>query len=469
MISTKHPIIYNIDEHRLSTLVFVFFSSWLLSFPFEGRILYELCKVHNVSPSNMIFGAVAIHFLGLLSIGFFIKTKSAVKVLMLSSIAICFISSIAFFFPPSSLWTVALIFCSFCSSGAIVAWSYYFRDSTHKSRRIKIIADVLIYSNILMILLNVSSVYISPYTGLVLAMIMLCLSFLFGLFLPNEDLPANPKTESNYNISIVRPLAFLYLFIVVITVNSGLMYQVVTPSFSHLGWLTSWYWAIPYILAIFIIRNLPNRINRSYILFIAISMIGLSFVTFMIADKSATSYIIINTLMMGAFGVNDLFWWSIIGDMIDFDRKPGKILGIGLSANVFGIFIGDLIGESIYSSGLPAHISSGLALGVVCVTLVIIPLLHRRLSSLLDDHAFLLFMPIKEHLIQKDAPPQFDKLSARESQIAALLLQGKTYKAIASELNISENTVKTHIKNIYSKYNIQSRGQLIDLITEKHS
>ncbi|NLK67835.1 MAG: helix-turn-helix transcriptional regulator [Clostridiaceae bacterium] len=41
-------------------------------------------------------------------------------------------------------------------------------------------------------------------------------------------------------------------------------------------------------------------------------------------------------------------------------------------------------------------------------------------------------------------------MSERESQVASLLLQGKTYKTIASELTISENTVKYCVKNIYS-------------------
>ena len=54
----------------------------------------------------------------------------------------------------------------------------------------------------------------------------------------------------------------LCLFVVVITINSGLMYQVLTPAFSHLEWLTSWYWAIPYIVALYIMKNLPRKTSR---------------------------------------------------------------------------------------------------------------------------------------------------------------------------------------------------------------
>jgi len=51
--------------------------------------------------------------------------------------------------------------------------------------------------------------------------------------------------------------------------------------------------------------------------------------------------------------------------------------------------------------------------------------------------------------------------SDRESQITRLLIQGKTNFEIAQELFISVNTVKTHIKNIYSKLKISNRVQLI--------
>lgn len=60
-------------------------------------------------------------------------------------------------------------------------------------------------------------------------------------------------------------------------------------------------------------------------------------------------------------------------------------------------------------------------------------------------------------------------MTNRESQIAALLLKGRTYKMIAVELDLSENTIKTHIKNIYSKFNIQSKTELITLLKEREN
>lgn len=61
-----------------------------------------------------------------------------------------------------------------------------------------------------------------------------------------------------------------------------------------------------------------------------------------------------------------------------------------------------------------------------------------------------------------------EKLTERESEIATLLIKGKTYRMIAGELFVSENTVKTHVKNIYSKTGVQSRTQLMNLLLDTH-
>lgn len=58
-------------------------------------------------------------------------------------------------------------------------------------------------------------------------------------------------------------------------------------------------------------------------------------------------------------------------------------------------------------------------------------------------------------------------LTGRENEIVDLLLKGRTYKMIAEELYLSENTVKTHIKNIYSKLGIKSKTELIRMFVEK--
>jgi DNA-binding CsgD family transcriptional regulator len=56
---------------------------------------------------------------------------------------------------------------------------------------------------------------------------------------------------------------------------------------------------------------------------------------------------------------------------------------------------------------------------------------------------------------------QSPRLSNREWEVVNLLRQGKSNKLIASSLTISERTVEFHLKNIYDKFQVSSRVELV--------
>jgi DNA-binding NarL/FixJ family response regulator len=57
-----------------------------------------------------------------------------------------------------------------------------------------------------------------------------------------------------------------------------------------------------------------------------------------------------------------------------------------------------------------------------------------------------------------------DPLTAREQEVLQLILSGKSNREIAVALFISESTVKTHARNIFSKYDVGSRAELISTL-----
>ncbi len=59
-------------------------------------------------------------------------------------------------------------------------------------------------------------------------------------------------------------------------------------------------------------------------------------------------------------------------------------------------------------------------------------------------------------------------LTRREGQVAQLALQGKTNKIVARELRISEHTVEDHLKAIFAKVGVSSRGELTARIFAEH-
>lgn len=58
-------------------------------------------------------------------------------------------------------------------------------------------------------------------------------------------------------------------------------------------------------------------------------------------------------------------------------------------------------------------------------------------------------------------------LSARETEILEQLSTGKSRKRIADELFIDQETVKTHLKNIYFKLEVHSKADAIEVARKK--
>ena len=58
-------------------------------------------------------------------------------------------------------------------------------------------------------------------------------------------------------------------------------------------------------------------------------------------------------------------------------------------------------------------------------------------------------------------------LSPRETEVLQFLSRGKSYTMIADELHINKETVRTHIKNIYQKLNVNSKPAAIEKATKE--
>jgi len=385
---------------RINTvLVFSFFFAWLLSFAFEGRIFYALSDNFGNFPMGLIaFGPMIAHLIGIIISGFFINTIRMARHMIIYSITFCTITSCLIFFPQPSIWIIAIIFSSFLSGICVASWSFFLKKSTPKGKRIKTVADGLIGTNVLMIVINLSVINKSLYVGISVSIFLLIIALVFSLFLNvNDDfeennitdrLNVNSRSKTNkmqFYLNVKskissKPIFILVVFILIITINSGLMYRVMIPSFSHLESFTAWFWAIPYIVAILAFRNLSDKFEKSYIIYTAILMMGIAFIAFYFLGKSIFDYFIVNTLMLGAFGIIDIFWWSTLGEMLDFYKNPAKIFGIGLSANVLGIIIGGIIGEYIYSASELSDFRTMItALIVICITIIVISRSNEKL------------------------------------------------------------------------------------------
>jgi DNA-binding CsgD family transcriptional regulator len=127
-----------------------------------------------------------------------------------------------------------------------------------------------------------------------------------------------------------------------------------------------------------------------------------------------------------------------------FERLSNLLLALSLPGLCYDMFSGDLSSFRFY------------------------PILYCGFSILftiyfLQDYTHHHALPKETSLLPEDFFAQYN-ISAREQEIVILVVQGYSNQKIAETLFISLNTVKAHLRNIYPKFGITSRYELITLI-----
>jgi LuxR family maltose regulon positive regulatory protein len=70
-------------------------------------------------------------------------------------------------------------------------------------------------------------------------------------------------------------------------------------------------------------------------------------------------------------------------------------------------------------------------------------------------------MRAPQHAGRESWPGSELGLSRRESDVVAQLVNGLDNRAIATELEVGGETVKTHLRNIYRKLDVKDRAQAV--------
>ena len=60
-----------------------------------------------------------------------------------------------------------------------------------------------------------------------------------------------------------------------------------------------------------------------------------------------------------------------------------------------------------------------------------------------------------------------NNLTDKEYDILMLMVQGKTYDEICTDLKISNNTLKYHLKNLYAKFEVKSKAEVLQQLLVK--
>ncbi len=103
-----------LNTRRFSVLGFSLLSAYILSFLFEGQVLYGLLSVFETDILGYILISIVAHFFGLFTCGFFVKSYNTAKNAMMGCMALCLVATLPFFLRA---------FC-FVGIGIVYRWIY---------------------------------------------------------------------------------------------------------------------------------------------------------------------------------------------------------------------------------------------------------------------------------------------------------------------------------------------------------
>lgn len=86
------------ESHTFFVIGFSLPFAYLLSFQFEGKVLYNLLEYNSLYSHGYIFATILAHFAGLFSCGWLVKTPIGARSMMLGGMGVCLIATSPFFF-----------------------------------------------------------------------------------------------------------------------------------------------------------------------------------------------------------------------------------------------------------------------------------------------------------------------------------------------------------------------------------
>lgn len=179
------------------------------------------------------------------------------------------------------------------------------------------------------------------------------------------------------------------------------------------------------------------------------------------------------TIQLAGFSFIHLVMWGVCTYFIKNLNLPATwVIGVSTCGFMLGQLAGALVSLASTQAGEGFFSSHNLAAMILFITLFASLLMMS--STNLRTGWGLARLDFSEQAEQETEPAvegliaEF-MLTERQTSILLLLIRGRNRRIISKELFISEETVKTHIQQIYRKLNVHSRQELIDLIESRRN
>lgn len=450
------------------------FFGWILSFPYYGAVLQAVPQIADISASYYIYVFLLFHALGYLSCALLLKNHYSWNRLMVLSVAGTILINFVTWFSPATWWFYGLALMGFTSSFYVVGWSNYY-SALNPRDRAYVIIHATIRANLIALIIMASSTLLSGLPLFSILILPLVLSLVLVIMVGNLVIDVLPESKVPFFKARSFPGSYLLvicLFIASFKVSAGFMYVVIHDSYPAVEGhqvFFEYYPYVPYLLTYLVVLKIYHVVQKHYLAVAAALLLGLSFIGFALIGDSAGGFIASTTFVEVSFALVTVFAWTLLGDLSAVYGKPHYFFGFGLFANVISTFGGSLIGEYLLLHvESPLYVIALYAAAAVFLVLVIIPWLKDKTASTLAQVVTgrVKVVPFVTKNIGVDLLG-LSKLTPREKEILYLIVGGFSNRDMTRQLYISENTLKTHLRNIYRKFGVHTKYELVARIANK--
>lgn len=456
--------------------------AWLVSVPLFGPVWLGLASAAHLQPTTSIYLFLGGHALGLAGSGLISDVWAPFRKAGLiwaapASLLLTCLTAVA---PEASAVTFPLL--GLLAAWGIVAWAPAFRAVVPLRRRALAFAGVPVAANAFKYLWSLGLGHVPAAWLVILAALPLLASAFYGPKLANigAEIPGASSAIRALPFLDLRPLWLLAPFLFVVYLAAGVTYSAVTPSLLAALHTPVDPSLLSYVVFIPLLAMVGDRTTLRNVAVAGPLLLGAAFLVWA-ASPGFGGAIAVQVLMGAGYAAMDLLTWVALLEIAP-PHGTATVFGIGLNMNVLPILIGAGVQAQV---PLLAHLPTATLAGGMLFLMLLAVAFFRDTALLVrkkevnqetapaenvegEVRAQQAGRPSTakpaDYILARLAGVAATPLSPRELEVARLVIQGRSLGEVATELFVSENTVKTHLASVYRKTRTRGRADLSAMV-----
>lgn len=383
----------------------------------------------------------------------FFKKKKTIAAYVILSILMIFLKE---------LEEVIVFLFSFEIATLCRSFTLYVTNRLNESQSEQVMALAFTIAFSVLYIINVTEPLLSLNIALgIIVFLGYAAIYFYKITIPEDVI--TKKYNSTFDKYALLPLISLYL----VYIGGGISYAGIYPYLEMFYNIDRFYNVLPLVIFMPIAGFTGKKYGNLINLFMGIIFLSIAF-TFFMFRLTEINYFFIQTFLQIGWAFTNVFGFSYSWRLACKYSNP-YIFGYGIIFILLGVTSGSVIANYIIVSQLSVAFFGPFTFIPLIVSLVfqffysdiktvnnIDSGRERGYRNFLEEDVFYHFSILSE-------------LTNREKEIIYHYYNSDTAVKIADKLQVSPNTVRTHIKNAYSKLGVSKREQLQDLINRNYN